>query len=294
MADGTVMATLVIVFREALEAGLIVGIILTVMARLRAMRYSPAVWLSVAAAVGASFLAGWGLSRMTQAMQGRWETIIEGVISLAACGVLTYMVFWMDRQARRIRPEIETRIEAAVSREELSAFILLPFLAVFREGAETVLFLKAVAMQSSGAVSLAGGLLGASLAVGVTAAIFLGGRRVPLKPLFQSTGVLLLLIAAGLLAYGLHELEELGWVPGLISPVWNINHMLNEKEGLGAFLKALFGYNGNPSLTEVAAYLTYLAVVLTALRRRMTPNTPPPSTPPPSGGSPQPAAVPSA
>ena len=271
MSGGSVMATLVVVFRETLEAGLIVGIILTVLHRLRAMRYAPNVWTGVLLAVGLSGAAGWALSLATQATQGRWEQGIEGVISLVACGVLTHMIFWMDRQAKRIRPEIETRVETAVSRQELVAIMLLPFLAVLREGAETVLFLKAVAIQSSGSVSLVGGVLGGALAVAVTAAVFVGGRKVPLKPLFRTTGVVLLLVAAGMLAYGVDELEELGWIPQVMYPVWNINHILNEKEGLGSFLKALFGYNGNPSLTEVAAYVAYLVVVAVALKRTARP-----------------------
>jgi len=267
MWDGTLMATLLVVFRETLEAGLIVGIILTVLARLQAARYVPHVWSSVFAAAGLSVVAGWALSLATQATQGRWEKGIEGVISLAACAVLTHMIFWMDRQAKRIKPEIESRVETAVSRQELIAIMLLPFLAVLREGAETVLFLKAVAIQNSGSVSLAGGLLGGGLALAVTAAIFAGGRRVPLKPLFRTTGLVLLFVAAGMLAYGIHELEELGWIPQIVYPVWNINHILDEKEGLGSFLKALFGYNGNPSLTEVLAYLAYLGLVTRTLRR---------------------------
>jgi high-affinity iron transporter len=105
--QGTVMATFVVVFREMLEAGLIVGIILTVLHRLRAMRYAPMVWWSSAVAIAASVLAGWALSVATRDVQGWWETAIEGIISLAACGVLTYMVFWMDRQSKRIRPEVE-------------------------------------------------------------------------------------------------------------------------------------------------------------------------------------------
>lgn len=266
MSEGNLTATFVIVFRETLEAGLIVGIILTVLARLQAMRYAAYVWMSVAAAVVASLLAGWGISLATQGVQGQWEKIIEGSISLIACCVLTYMVFWMDKQARSIRPHVETQVESAVSNQQLAAIVILPFLAVFREGAETVLFLKAVAIQSSASVSLWGGLLGAAGAVAITMIIFVGGRRVQLKPLFQSTGVLLLLIAAGLLAYGIHELQELGWIPVIRYPVWNINHILNEKEGIGSFLKALFGYNGNPSLLEVIAYVSYIITVVWVLR----------------------------
>ena len=291
MSDGTFMATFVIVFRETLEAALIVGIILTVLARLGAMRYGPHVWASSALAVAVSILVGWVLSVTTQSIQGQWEKIIEGVISLLACGVLTYMVFWMDRQGKRIKPEVETRVEGAVSRSELAVIVTLPFLAVLREGAETVLFLKAVAFQSSGAVSLVGGLLGGVLAIGVTAAIFIGGRKIPLRALFRSTGLLLLFIAAGLLAYGVHELQELGWIPTLVYPVWNINFLLNETEGLGAFLKALFGYNGNPSLLEVIVYVSYLLGIGIALRRLRQPTHTPPSPMPPE---PSPARQPKA
>lgn len=267
MSGDTLAATFIIVFRETLEAGLIVGIILAMLSRLRAMRYASYVWAGTGAAVAASAAAGWALASLAGAAQGRWEQFLEGAISLAACGVLTWMVFWMDRQARRLRPELEGHVEGAVSRQELPALVLLPFFAVFREGAETVLFLVAVAARSSQAVSVVGGLLGALLAAGVTALIFVGGRRVPLKALFRGTGALLLVLGAGLLAYGVHELEELGWLPPLIPHVWNINHLLNEKEGVGAFLKALFGYNGNPSLLEVLAYASYLVGVSLALRR---------------------------
>ncbi len=287
MSEATLTATFVIVFRETLEAGLIVGIILTMLAKLRSMRYAPYVWSGVGAAVAASLAAGWVLSAATASTRGQWEKIIEGVISLAACGVLTYMVFWMDRQSRRIRPEVEEHVEAAVTRREVPALVALPFLAVFREGAETVLFLQAVGLQSGESVSAAGGVLGGGLAVAVTAAIFVWGRRIPLRTLFRSTGFFLLLIGAGLLAYGIHELQELGWLPTLIAPVWNTNPWLNEKEGLGAFLKALFGYNGNPSLLEVIAYALYLAVASWALRRPASQPSPPsgqptsgPSSPP--------------
>lgn len=266
MTSGSLVATLMIVFRETLEAGLIVGIVLAMLVRLRAMAYVPRVCAGVAAAVGASLVAGWLLSLSTGATQGVWETAIAGVISIAACAVLTHMIFWMDRQSKRIRPELEERVEVAVSRQDRLALALLPFLAVFREGAETVLFLQAATLQS-GTASLAGGLLGAALAVAVTALIFVGGRRIPLKTLFRSTGWLLLLMAAGLLAYGIHELGELGWLPALIEHVWDLNPLLNEHAGAGAFLKSLFGYNGNPSLTEVLAYLIYLTIVIRALRR---------------------------
>ena len=268
MNEGTVFATFVVVFREALEASLIIGIILTVLARSKAHHYFSTVIGSSLAAMALSFLAGSWLAGMTDTVQDRAKQMIEGVISLVAAGVLTYMFFWMESQARHLKSHIETKVEVALSTKDYLAMAALPFFAVFREGAETVLFLKAVAIQSGGSVSLIGGLAGLLLAVGICALIFIEGRRIPLRPLFRGTGFFILIMAAGLLAYGVHELEETGLIPQFIYPLYNINSVLNEKQGLGSFLKALFGYNGNPSLTEVLAYWTYLAVILAFFVRK--------------------------
>ena len=256
-----IAATFLIVFREALEAGLIVGIIFTVLNRLKAMRYASHVIVSVAAAILCSFMIAWVFNNATENASETANQIIETLVSFIACGVLTYMVFWMEKQARNIKSEIENRLQNAISNSELAVIISLPFLAVLREGFETVLFLKAIALKTSQAVSWIGGLSGFGLAAVISCLIFVFGKRVPLKPFFKFTGFFLILIAGGLLAYGVHEANELGWIPSGIEHVWNINHILNEKEGIGSFLKALFGYNGNPSLTEVLAYLIYMSTI---------------------------------
>ncbi|MBI1977393.1 MAG: FTR1 family protein [Candidatus Omnitrophica bacterium] len=268
MSEGTIAATFLIVFRETLEASLIVAIILTALVRLNQKRYfSHVMWSSISAVV-VSILVGTVLLGATDKLQGKFQTIIEGTISIAACVILTYMIFWMDRQGRYIKSELETQVEEAVTRGEFIAIVSLPFLSVFREGAETVLFLLAVASQNSGAVSLLGGSSGFLLAALIAIGIFILGKRVPLRPFFRATGFLLLLIAAGLLAYGIHELQEIGWVPAMIEHVWDINHIFNEKVGLGAFAKALFGYNGNPSLLEVVAYGAYLIAIPLFLKQK--------------------------
>jgi len=263
----SIASTFLIVFREALEAGLIIGIILTVLARLNAKRYFAHVYVSVGLAAAASYFAAVALEQLTSSARGGWEKLIEGGVSLVACAIVTYMVFWMHGQAKNLKTSIESTYKQAVPMNDLAAMVVLPFVAVFREGVETVLFLKAVSLQSGEAVSIAGGIAGFALAFAVTAAIFMGGRRVPLKPLFQYTGYFLVFISAGLLAYGIHELEEAKILNPIIYPVWNINHILNEKAGIGSFLKALFGYNGNPSLVEVIAYWTYLSTVFVLLNR---------------------------
>ena len=132
----------------------------------------------------------------------------------------------------------------------------------------------AVASQNSGAISFWGGISGFLLAALIAVGIFILGKRIPLRPFFRFTGFFLLLVAAGLLAYGVHELGEIGWIPSLIEHVWDINHVFNEKEGLGAFAKAIFGYNGNPSLTEVIVYVTYLVVIPLFLKNKQVQITP--------------------
>lgn len=261
MSGETVFSTFIVVFREALEAGLILGIILTVLSRLDARQYVPHVWASTALALAASLGAGAWLSALAVSSQERMQSVLEGSISLAAAAVLTYMFFWMRRQGRHIRADIERRVRTALDERDHWALVALPFLAVFREGAETVLFLKAVSLQSGGSVSWAGGLTGLAAAGAVTWLIFAGGKRVSIKALFDVTGVLILVIAAGLLAYGVHELEEAGIVPPIVYPLYDINHVLNEKEGLGMFLKAMFGYNGNPSLMETVIYWAYVLLM---------------------------------
>lgn len=269
MNEGAVFATFVVVFREALEAGLIIGIILTVLARQKAHHhYFSTIIASSAAALVLSFVAGNWIAGLADSAQDKAQEIIEGAISLVAAGVLTYMFFWMERQARHLKSEIQSKVEVALSSRDYAAMVALPFFAVFREGAETVLFLKAVAIQSGGSVSWQGGLSGLLAASAITALIFVWGKRVPLKPLFRGTGFFILLMAAGLLAYGIHELEEAGFIPQFIYPLYNINEFLDEKGGPGSFLKAIFGYNGNPSLTEVVCYWTYLAVVLGMFLKR--------------------------
>ncbi|MBI4372760.1 MAG: FTR1 family iron permease [Candidatus Omnitrophica bacterium] len=267
MNGGSILATFLVVFRETLEASLIVGIILTALAKLNQRRFFPHVTASVVLAIMASVITGFVLATWTKSAQGNVQKMIEGSISLLACSVLTYMVFWMNAQARKMRSEMELRIEQAVTGGEYFAILTLPFLAVFREGAETVLFLKAVSIQNSGVVSLWGGLSGSLVAILLAYLLFVGGRKIPIRTFFKVTEYFILLISAGLLAYGIHELEELGWISPIVYPVWNINHVLNEKQGIGAFLKALFGYNGNPSLVEVTLYWMYLSIVFLLLKK---------------------------
>jgi high-affinity iron transporter len=134
------------------------------------------------------------------------------------------------------------------------------FVAVLREGVETVIFLAA--LPSSDITIIAGAILGFIVAFGIAFAYFSQSKRFSLRTFFRITSILLILFAAGMVAYGVHELQEAGVIPILIEHVWDINFLLPENGPLGLVLKGLVGYNGNPSLIEVIAYLTALSVLL--------------------------------
>jgi high-affinity iron transporter len=136
---------------------------------------------------------------------------------------------------------------------------------VIREGVETVIFLNAINYASG--INFLGGTLGIIAAIIVGYLFFISTKKINLKRLFNISSILLILFAAGLVAHGVHEFEEAGIVNGIIAPLFDINHILNEKGVFGSFLKGLFGYNGNPSLLEVIAYVAYLGVIFYLYKR---------------------------
>lgn len=254
------LASFLITLREGLEAALIVGIVLSVLRKLDQTRKNRIVWFGVGAAVLVSVAVGWLLNLLGVAFEGRGEEIFEGFAMLLAAGVLTWMIFWMQRQGRSIQAELEQDVRRAVVAGSGWALFSLAFVAVVREGIETALFMTAAAFSATPAQTLIGGLLGLALAVVLGWLIFAAGRELNLRAFFWGTSILLLFFAAGLLAHGVHELQEAGLLPILVEHVYDMNAVLDENGTLGAFLKALLGYNGNPSLIEMLGYLGYLAL----------------------------------
>ena len=255
------LASGLITLREGLEAALIVGIVLSVLRRLGHADRARAVWAGVAAAVGVSVAVGVAFNLLGVALEGRGEEIFKGVTMLLAAVVLTWMIFWMQRQGRQIQTELERDVRNAAVAGGSGALFALAFIAVVREGIETVLFLTAAAFSATPAQTLLGGALGLAVAVGLGWLAFATGRRLNIRLFFRVTGLLLLLFAAGLVAQGVHELQEAALLPTLIEHVWDLNPVLDEGGAVGNVLKALFGYNGNPSLLEVLAYGVYFVVV---------------------------------
>lgn len=255
------LSALLITLREGLEAALIVGIILSALRQLNQQKHASSVWWGVAAAIATSIIATIALNALGVAFEGRGEAIFEGVAMLTAAGVLTWMIFWMQHEAPHIKDHITRDVQSAVGGTGRWALFGLAFVAVVREGVETVLFLTAAVFTTSPLLTLIGGAIGLAAAVTIGYLIFVGGKRLDLKVFFRVTSLLLLIVAAGLLAHGIHEFQEAAVLPVAIEHVWNINPIIDENGTVGLFLKAMFGYNGNPSLLEATAYAAYFVVV---------------------------------
>lgn len=258
----------IITFRETLEAALVAGIVLSYLARIGQQSWYRTVYWAIGVGVVVSVLAGVLFEAMLGGFAGANEEIFEGIIMLTAAALITWMIVWMMRMRHQIKARLQQRVDLHVEQGNGVGMFLLVFIAVLREGIETVLFLKASALQSGGN-SLLFAVFGILLAIGLGYLIFSGLRKVSLSRFFSVTSAILILFAAGLIAHGVHELEEVGWIPATVE-VWDVNPevitegvypVLHEKGALGGLLKGVFGWNGNPSLLELASYFVYLLLV---------------------------------
>ena len=256
------MGAALLTTREGLEASLIVGIVLAYLAKTDNRDRFRVIWAGTAAAIAVSIVTGAALFFTVGALEGRAEQIFEGAAMLSAVGVLTWMIFWMRKQAVNIKRELEERIEGAIAAGSAIGLASVVFFAVLREGWETALFLFAISETSSPLATAVGSVVGLTIAISLGVALYMGSRRLNLRQFFTVTGILLIVFAAGLLAHGIHEFQEAGLLPTFVEHVWNTNAVVSEDSTAGEFLKTLFGYNGDPSLLEVAAWVTYLSVAL--------------------------------
>jgi len=251
--------------REGLEAALIIGSVLGALRKMNRADLNLAVWIGAGSAVIISLLAALLMNSLGASLEGTAEQIFEGITMIFAASVLTWMIFWMQRQSRLIKGELEADVRQAVVGVGKIGLFWLAFFAVVREGVELALFLTATGMVSGGQSNLVGALLGLMGAIALGWALFTSTIRLNLGLFFQVTSVLLIFFAGGLVAHGVHEFNEVGWIPSVIEHVWDTNVLVNETSSLGALLMALFGYNANPSLTELLAYLGYFVAILLGL-----------------------------
>lgn len=254
--------------RETLEASLVVGIVLAYLNRTNNQNYRKTVYYGIFFGIFASLLAAFAFTFFSGSFEGKSEQIFEGITMLIGSFLLTTMILWMMQQ-RHISKEIEGKVEKQLMNAQplfshVGIFMLI-FIAIIREGVETVIFLNAVNYASG--INFIGGTLGIVAAIIVGYLFFIGTKKINLKKMFGISSILLILFAAGLVAHGFHEFEEAGVISGIVSPLFDVNHILNEKGIFGGFLKGLFGYNGNPSLLEVMTYAAYLAIIFYLYKR---------------------------
>lgn len=248
--------------REGLEISLVVAIILAYLRRTgRTYLFSP-VWGGVGAAVVLCLATGTLFYTLVGELEGKTEQLVEGLLALSAVVVLTWMIFWMRKHARRLSGQFHAKVDEAAGRSQ-RALALLAFVAVAREGFETVLFLVGAKVNaSSGAGVVAGGLAGLVVATTLGYVVYQGGHRLDVRRFFHVTGALLVLVAAGLFATGVHELRELFELEGILAvPVWAMQAGLLADGWLGDFLGGMFGWSPAPERLRFFAYLLYLVPV---------------------------------
>jgi len=272
------LPTYLLSLREGLEAALIIGILLGALSKIRRTDLSPTLWLGTLTAIGVSILTAVLLTSFGMSLKDPAEAIFEGITMLIAAGILTWMIFWMSKQARFLKSELEAGVNKAVASAGKSPVFWLAFIAVVREGIELALFITAAffAGNQNGIASniiqtLVGTILGVGTAALLSWTLFATTVRLDLRRFFQVTGFLLILFAAGLIAHGVHEFNEVGWIPPVIEHVWNVDAIISESSLVGQLLKTLFGYSSSPSLTEMIAYFTYLVVVIVLWKRDTAP-----------------------
>lgn len=261
------LPSFLLALREGVEAALIIGILFGALRKLDRSNLAPSVWLGVVSAIAVSVLVAVGLNLAGAELEGRAEAIFEGVTMIAAAALLTWMIFWMRRQSRMLRGEIEHNVRQALNSGGGRALFGVAFLAVVREGIELALFLVAAGLATNATNELLGALVGLVAAAGLGWLLFSSTRRLPLGRFFQVTNILLILFAAGLVTHGVHEFIEVGWLLPFVEHVYNLNPLLSQSSVTGQLLTTLFGYNASPSLTEMVVYLTYFLILLLVIIR---------------------------
>ncbi len=263
------LASFLITFREALEAALIIGIIAAYLAKIGRKDLYRYLYMGIIGAVIASTGVALLFKLVYGELEGTAEQLFEASAALIAAIVLTYMIFWMASNSKKIKGELQEKIDVSISEGQMLGIAALSFISVFREGVETILFLGTLAITSP-LDTLFGFILGAVAVVLLSFVMFKGIHRLDVGRFFKYTSILLVLFSAGLIATGVHELNEAGIIPPVVEHVWDLNPPVNpdgtypplhENGIIGSSLKSLIGYNANPSLTEVIAYVGYWLVI---------------------------------
>ena len=255
------LAGLLIGLREGLEASLIVGILIAYLVKIDLRSRIRTIWTGVIAATIFSFVVGVAVGVTSENLSDFAEKFFAGTMSFVAVGFVTGMIFWMRTASKGLAKELRGQIDSALISGGAFGLTVLSFAAVAREGVETAIFLWATSQNSGSLPTLVGGVTGIAISIFLGYLIYLGAVKLNLSVFFKTTGVLLMVVAAGVLTYGIHEFQELNWIPGLNSIAYDISSTLDPEGFVATIFKGLFSLRTSMSWLEVFAYFTYILIV---------------------------------
>ena len=260
--------------REGLEAALVVVILLAFLKKTNRTWGIPYVWVGVGTAVALSVALGAVLTYGTRQLTFETQELVGGVASIIAVFFVTAMVFWMKSAARSLSGELKGRLDRALDLGPL-AVALVGFLGVGREGLETAIFFYATA-QAAGAgnnVPLLGWLVGFAGAIALGVLIYRGALRIDLARFFTYTGVALIFVAAGILSYGIHDVQEAGFLPGLTNLAFDVSGVIDPGSWYAALLKGTLNFTPATTVLQAVAWVLYVGIVLFLFLRPSRPST---------------------
>ena len=248
--------------REGLEASLVVSILVAYLVRTGRRDALPLVWAGVGIAIALSLAFGALLTFTSAELTFEHQELLGGSLSILAVAFVTWMVFWMRRTARHLKGELEGQVKVALATGG-SALALVAFLAVGREGLETALFLWSAAQApSSPAAKLAGAVLGLGAAVVLAYGLYSRSVKLDLGKFFLVTGGLLVVVAAGVLSYGVHDLQEAGFLPGLTTLAFDVSRQVPPDSWYGTLLRGTINFTSQTTVLQAIAWVAYLVPVL--------------------------------
>ena len=274
-------AALLIMLREGFEAALVVAIVFAYLRRIGRLDLARSVWEGVALATAGAFAVGIVVRLTVGSLEGDARLRAFAAISAVAAVVLTWMVFWMRRQSRLIKGDLEHRVDSAIRSDNTRrAIVAVALVAVLREGIEAALFLIAAGTEESGGAVIVGALVGLALASLLAYVVYWGGRSMPMKAFFTVTGLVLIVFAAGLVAKTVLFLQTAGDLGSLnLNGVYDLTayRWLTQQTEGGKFLAAMFGWDPRPSIEQLLAWLAFAVPVTWLFLRRSPVGRPPPA-----------------